>query len=211
MNPVHWLTFSLFFWSFGRSHGTRFIGSISDFSNLPFFFALVSIHPMFLFIITEVGTWIFNEEFQYIPCSYLSGISKLVNFIKNCFNTSHVPIYPATLAFLRLLPGVSIHPMFLFIEQLYYTGDDGYMFQYIPCSYLSHNVDGDTPPTKEFQYIPCSYLSLLTHSCFSAKIRFNTSHVPIYQITVKAIDLHLSEFQYIPCSYLSRRKLPRKR
>ena len=75
----------------------------------------VSIHPMLLFIPLKKEERELTQEFQYIPCCYLSTLLIEPSSQLACFNTSHVVIY-------LVLCHLTIHHR---------------KFQYIPCCYLS--------------------------------------------------------------------------
>ena len=70
---------------------------------------------MLLFILEELTRSNINDTFQYISCCYLSRLPPIGMSSLNCFNTSHVVIYPS-------------------LEKKQVESEK---FQYISCCYLS--------------------------------------------------------------------------
>ena len=97
------------------------------------------------------------------------------------FNTSHVLIYLPKRKRTPLNLLISIHLMFLFIYNARDFNQSLVLFQYISCSYLSHQALYLYFCLWEFQYISCSYLSLKITKVHQHKTYFNTSHVLIYR------------------------------
>ena len=96
--------------------------------------------------------------FQYISCCYLSRLPPIGMFSLNCFNTSHVVIYPS-------------------LEKKQVESEK---FQYISCCYLSGIPAESMRRWSQFQYISCCYLSSQEPLLKDSDMSFNTSHVVIY-------------------------------
>ena len=97
------------------------------------------------------------------------------------FNTSHVTLYLQHREGSGIITLVSIHLMLLFIQ----------VFAYIVLDKI------------KFQYISCYSLSELADCLDYDVIRFNTSHVTLYQKNELRQKQHPSQFQYISCYSLS--------
>ena len=117
-------------------------------------------------------------------------------------NTSHVPIYPLGISLTDSEGNIQIHLMFLFIMLLIFTIIFIKLFKYISCSYLSRfeillNIrlcDSNTSHVPIYLLSVLYSLYVFSHS--------NTSHVPIYLYAGNINDA-LKAFKYISCSYLS--------
>ena len=131
--------------------------------------------------------------FQYISCFYLSYSEFIEVGIK------HISIH---LMFLFIkagclendkIYGISIHPMFLFIKislNLLRT------ISHFNTSHVSIYLNGKfhIRIIFIFQYIPCFYLSIGALTSMITEINFNTSHVSIYQPENSAVPKAFTNF-----------------
>ena len=97
--------------------------------------------------------------FQYISCCSLSGCSLNHSALLNCFNTSHVVVYP-----------VKHHPLML-VEPRFNTSH--VVVYHIPGASKRHG-------NPMFQYISCCSLSMAGMYTLTGIRCFNTSHVVVY-------------------------------
>ena len=164
------------------------------------------------------------QTFQYISCYSLSQSARSRLRENRGFNTSHVTLYleqnrdcqqfnhvsiHLMLLFIYILFGtlcttapVSIHLMLLFISKHFHIYQIFYKFQYISCYSLSTQKGIQEKRSRTFQYISCYSLSLDAVLGRENYIRFNTSHVTLYLITMY-VGENETLFQYISCYSLS--------
>ena len=167
------------------------------------FFSPVSIHLMLQFIKITLLFAPNCATFQYISCCSLSPRELRASRILLRFNTSHVVVYPSCMQ-------LQLH--------IYFRFNTSHVVVYLIVQLLSlqsifvsihlmlqfiYDRGNSTGPVRQFQYISCCSLSVLLLIILLFIMRFNTSHVVVYQ---KEHDNNDNEtrFQYISCCSLSR-------
>ena len=133
---------------------------------------MVSIHLILLFIRFGKVPVIVTQMFQYISCYSLSGsigelsvVNRLFQYI-SCYSLSIKTMVSVGIR------KVSIHLMLLFIGLL----------------------QSNSEPHSPFQYISCYSLSVTGNTYGAKDVRFNTSHVTLYQASQNALTAADSGF-----------------
>ena len=158
---------------------------------------------MFLFIPLFQYIEVTHVVFKYISCSYLSFLAIFSPPFSEHLNTSHVLIYPLSAQALYFhLCNLNTSHVLIYLARGF-RFNDGNLFKYISCSYLSYQFFNQCVMFCIFKYISCSYLSAQK---MPQKLKFpdlNTSHVLIYPLWTYPQNFSPS-FKYISCSYLSK-------